>query len=243
MKKVNILLTVFFAVVLVFGITLLLIPYFTEQEYQSDVLADNAEFVSEIQISGPPRSGADSAAVKNEAVKNEIDYAGLYAAMKTYNEGLFQNGQILTASDNGFDVAEYGITDGIIGYIHIPRLEVTMPLRVGSSRAVLDSGAGVLTGSSLPIGGANTNAVIAAHRGWNGTHRLRYIERLEAGDIIIIDTLFGRIEYRVTGSKIVQKGDTKDLYIVPGEDRITLYTCHPYSVNTQRYLVFAERKN
>lgn len=104
-------------------------------------------------------------------------------------------------------------------------------------------GAAVLSQTSIPIGGKNTNAVIAGHRGWVGASYFRYITDLEVGDEVIITNLWETMTYTVSGVRIIDPTSVDDILIREGKDMITLLTCHPYaSGGKQRYLVFCERR-
>ena len=97
--------------------------------------------------------------------------------------------------------------------------------------------------TSLPIGGENTNSVIAGHCGWNGAHYFRYLSDLEPGDEIIITNLWETLTYTVTDSKIIDPNETDSILIQEGRDMLTLLTCHPYaSGGKQRLLVFCDRQ-
>ena len=119
---------------------------------------------------------------------------------------------------------------------------VEMPLYLGASNENMANGAAVLSQTSIPIGGINTNAVIAGHRGYGGYSYFRYIEVLEEGDEVIITNLWKTLTYKVSEIRIVTPDDVDAILIQPGKDMVTLLTCHPYaSGGKYRYLVFCER--
>ena len=96
--------------------------------------------------------------------------------------------------------------------------------------------------SSIPIGGKNTNAVIAGHRGYNGAPYFRYVPELQVGDSVDVTNLWGILHYKVVETRIIQPNDIDAIKIQPGRDLITLLTCHPYaSGGRQRFLVICER--
>lgn len=131
--------------------------------------------------------------------------------------------------------------DGIMGIIEIPEISVKLPIFHGTSDAVLASGAGHIKGTSLPVGGRSTHAVIAAHRGLPSAMMFTRIDELRKGDPFYIRTIGRTIAYRVDHISVVGPNDTSKLKIVPGQDRVTLYTCTPYGVNTKRLLVSGVR--
>jgi sortase A len=131
--------------------------------------------------------------------------------------------------------------DGIMGTIEIPEISVKLPIYHGTSDEVLASGAGHIEGTSLPIGGKSTHAVLAAHRGLPSAMMFTRIDELRKGDPFYIRTISRTIAYRVDRISVVGPNDTSRLKIVPGQDRVTLYTCTPYGVNTKRLLVSGVR--
>ena len=125
---------------------------------------------------------------------------------------------------------------------HIYRPKDYLSLFLGASYQNMADGAAVLSQTSIPIGGKNTNAVIAGHRGWGGASYFRYITDLEVGDEVIITNLWETMTYTVSGVRIIDPTSVDDILIHEGKDMITLLTCHPYaSGGKQRYIVFCER--
>ncbi|MBC8546847.1 class C sortase [Clostridiaceae bacterium NSJ-31] len=127
--------------------------------------------------------------------------------------------------------------NGMIGYLTIKRLGVMLPVYHGTSERVLSSAAGHLEGSSLPVGGASTHAVITGHRGLPAAKLFTDLDQLEIGDTFTVTTLNQTLTYEVDQIKIMLPEETDDLAILPGEDHVTLVTCTPYAVNTHRLLV------
>ena len=127
--------------------------------------------------------------------------------------------------------------DGILCYLEIPSIEVFLPVFHGTSVHVLEQGAGHLFGSSLPVGGGGTHAVIAAHTGIATRMFFTDLDQMEKGDIFILHILGKNLAYKVDQIKTVLPNETSDLDIVEGEDHVTLVTCTPYAVNTHRLLV------
>ena len=182
-----------------------------------------------------------------EKLDNEKIDAYIAEAQK-YNDSLHR--VILT---DPFDAASYGLIgenytealwmddNGLIGYVEVPKIDVYLPVYHGTSLEVLSMGAGHLEHTSLPIGGEGTHSVISAHSAWPGQTFFDYLETLEEGDVFYIHVLNMTLKYEVDQIKVVLPEDTKDLYIVDGEDYVTLLTCTPYSVNTHRLLVRGTR--
>lgn len=126
---------------------------------------------------------------------------------------------------------------GVMGYISIPKIRVTLPIYHGTDASVLQAGAGHLEGTSLPIGGLGTHAVLSAHRGLPSAKLFTDLDQLEAGDTFEITVLDQVMRYRVDQISIVLPTQTDLLAIDPEEDFVTLMTCTPYGINSHRLLV------
>ena len=135
-----------------------------------------------------------------------------------------------------------GLKDGKFGYIKIPAMDVKLPLYIGASKENLSKGAAVLGQTSLPVGGTNTNCIIAGHRGYQGIPYFREIERLEVGDKVSITNPWETLTYRVESMAIIDPYDNDAVKIQDGKDMVTLVTCHPYrSHGKYRYIVYCVR--
>ena len=142
-----------------------------------------------------------------------------------------------------FTLGDYGLEDEVFGVVSIPKLDLEMPLYLGATYQHMADGAAHLSQTSIPIGGNNTNCVIAGHRGWKGASYFRNITELEPGDEVIVTNLWGSLTYQVTETKIIQPNDVEAIHIQEGRDMVTLLTCHPYaSGGKQRFLVFCDRQ-
>ncbi len=172
----------------------------------------------------------------------------LYAYMRKRNYELYFSNQseLKAPSDYKYPeirLTDYGVYSDSIGTLEIEKLGLKLAIFLGSSDEKMAKGCGHLTKTSYPIGGENTNCVIAAHRGYDGADFLRYVEKLETGDVIYIKNFWYKMKYKVIKTQIIPINDVKSILIQPGKDLVTLYTCHPYGINNQRYLVFCERVN
>ena len=130
---------------------------------------------------------------------------------------------------------------GVMGYINIPCIGVRLPLYHGSSDRILEKGAGHLYGSSLPVGGAGTHAVITAHTGIGKGRFFTDLVELEKGDYFLIAVPGRRLLYQVDQISVVLPEDSSKLVIEEGKDYCTLLTCTPYGINSHRLLVRGER--
>lgn len=131
--------------------------------------------------------------------------------------------------------------DGMMGYITIEKIKVQLPVYHGTSDKVLNSAVGHVEGSSLPVGGESTHAVLSAHRGLPSAKLFTNLDKVEVGDVFTIRILDRTITYQVDQVLIVLPHETEALNIVSGEDYCTLVTCTPYGINTHRMLVRGTR--
>ena len=130
---------------------------------------------------------------------------------------------------------------GIMGYISIPKIQVELPISHGTSAEVLNVAVGHLQGSSFPVGGENTHAVISAHRGLPSAKLFSDLDQLVEGDTFTVPILDEVLTYEVEKIFIVKPDELDKLAIIPGGDYVTLMTCTPYGVNSHRLLVRAHR--
>ena len=174
-------------------------------------------------------------------------YNELLQAMRDYNEEIYLNGQSGLSDPWSYeavsiDISRYGIADGVIAVLTIPKLELEMPVYLGASYDNMAAGAAHLTETSLPIGGNNTNCVIAGHRGWNGAPYFLHLDQLETGDEIFVTNLWETLSYTVSEVKIIEPYEVDEILIQPGRELLTLMTCHPPNTGGRyRLLVVCER--
>lgn len=149
-----------------------------------------------------------------------------------------------SASASSTDTEYQSLLDsggGVMGTIRIPKISVRLPIYHGTSESALASGAGHLYGSSLPVGGKSTHAVLTGHRGLVEAAMFTRLDEMSVGDYFYIEVMGRTLGYQVDRITVIEPNDTSQLKIVPGEDRVTLMTCTPYGVNTHRLLVSATR--
>lgn len=131
--------------------------------------------------------------------------------------------------------------DGIMGSIEIPKIHVNLAIYHGVGSDVLEKGVGHVEGTSLPVGGESSHAVIAGHRGLPSAKLFTDLDQMEVGDIFYIHVLNRTLAYQVDQILTVLPEDTKNIAIEEGKDYVTLITCTPYGVNTHRLLVRGTR--
>lgn len=128
-----------------------------------------------------------------------------------------------------------------MGFIEIPKINVSLPFYHGTSEEALQKGAGHLMSSSLPVGGADTHAVITGHRGLPSATLFTNLDELEVGDRFYIHVLDAVLTYEVETIEVIEPQNTQSLQIIPGEDYVTLMTCTPYGINSHRLLLHSVR--
>lgn len=132
-------------------------------------------------------------------------------------------------------------SEGMMGRIQIPGIKVDLPIYHGTSTEVLDKGAGHLEGSHLPAGGIGTRSVITAHRGLANATMFTDLDRVKVGDLVNVEVFGEILSYSVTETKVIDPQDTQTLRSDPDRDLISLITCTPLGINTQRIVVTAQR--
>jgi len=187
--------------------------------------------------------------IQEEAEQKEepMPYEELYRSIQTYNEWLVTISQGNLTNRVSTEIVpitmtDYGLPDEVFGVLRIPAMDLEMPIYLGANYDNLANGAAMLTQTSIPIGGENTNAVIAGHRGWNGYPYFLDIENLQVGDLVYIKNVWEELTYQVKTIRIVYPDDIDAILIQPGKDMVTLMTCHPPNTGGRyRYLVYCER--
>ncbi len=223
-KKDAIITTVFVFILLV-GLSVALYPTFSNwwnQNMASHTISNYKESVAQMDNS-------DMEAMLADAQRYNEQLAKLYDP--------FTNYEAVEGYDNLLNVS--GI--GIMGYISIPNINVELPIYHGVSDSVLQIASGHIQGSSLPVGGESTHAVISGHRGLPSAKLFSDLDKIVVGDTFEINVLNEVLTYEVENIYIVYPDELDKLSIVTGEDYVTLVTCTPYGVNTHRLLVQARR--
>ena len=171
-------------------------------------------------------------------------YSEMLASAEAYNADLAKTGVRWIMTDE--QMAEYNrqlaVTDsGIMGYIDIPKIRVTLPIYHGTDETILQIAIGHIAGTSLPVGGASTHCVVSGHRGLPSARLFTDIDKLVEGDTFTMTVLNRTVTYEVDQIRIVEPTDLSNLQIEEGKDYCTLVTCTPYGINTHRLLVRGHR--
>lgn len=218
--------TMILILILVVGLSLMLYPSFSNwwnEAHQSRAIAAYSQEVSKL---------------------DENHYDELWQQAWEYNRSLVgrENAYLLDDSQK----AEYErLLDvsgmGIMGYIEIPSLKVSLPIYHGTEESVLQVAVGHLEWTSLPVGGESTHCVLSGHRGLPSAKLFTDLDRLVVGDRFRLGVLDQVLTYEVDQILIVEPQDTEALLIEEGKDLCTLVTCTPYGINTHRLLVRGHR--
>lgn len=171
---------------------------------------------------------------------NAAYYEGLLEQAQAFNREIFENGGLVNLTDEQKAAYETLLNlngDGVMGYIEIPRLELKLSIGHGTEEDVLQRMVGHIEGSSLPVGGESTHAVLSAHRGLPTAKLFSDLDLMQVGDRFTIHTLNQTLTYQVDQITVILPEEIEALAIEPGGDYVTLMTCTPYAVNTHRLLV------
>ena len=217
--------TIILILIFLVGLSVMLYPSVSDavnRKHQSRAVAGYAEMVEQL---------------------SDADYQTYFDAADAYNRQLnttpnaFYKPDLVSGYAQTLDISG----TGIMGYITIPKISVELPIYHGTDEGVLQVAAGHLEGSSLPVGGAGTHAVISAHRGLPSAKLFTNLDELEVGDRFTITVLNRVLTYEVDQISIVLPTEIDQLLPTEGMDYVTLMTCTPYGINTHRLLVRGKR--
>ena len=225
-SKKNRITVIFLVAVLLAGLSLLLYPLISNywnSIHQSQAIATYMDEVSALDDGAYDALWEEAQQYNTSLLENENRFFPDEEEQRRYE-------QLLSIAD-----------DGIIGYIEIPSINVTLPIYHGTSEEILQVAIGHIEGSSLPVGGLSTHCVISGHRGLPSSRLFTDIDQLSEGDIFTLLVLDEALTYEVDQIRIVEPDDISLLEIKEGEDLCTLVTCTPYGVNSHRLLVRGHR--
>ena len=217
--------TIILILIFLVGLSVMLYPSVSDavnRKHQSRAVAGYAEEVEQL---------------------SDADYQTYFDAADAYNRQLnttpnaFYKPDLVSGYAQTLDISG----TGIMGYITIPKISVELPIYHGTDEGVLQVAAGHLEGSSLPVGGAGTHAVISAHRGLPSAKLFTNLDELEVGDRFTITVLNRVLTYEVDQISIVLPTEIDQSLPTEGMDYVTLMTCAPYGINTHRLLVRGKR--
>ncbi len=217
--------TILIIILFLAGFSVLLYPTisnYVNSKHQTQAIASYEERMKQMDQSSYDAIMQEARAYNEEILSDQARFAMQGKALENYLHLL-------------------GSTGGAIGYIEIDSIDVSLPLYLGDSSAVLRVGAGTMPGSSLPIGGKGTHAVITGHRGLPSSKLFTHLDQVKEGDVFVLHVLNETLTYQVDQIHIVEPKDLTKLEIDPDQDYCTLVTCTPYGINTHRMLVRGHR--
>ncbi len=177
----------------------------------------------------------------------KADLDRLYKDSVEYNENLKTNQRSLLINDYSYtkpslNLHNYGINNGIYGYVSAPAIGMKLPIFLGANNANMMYGAAHLTYTSLPLGGKKTNTVLAGHTGYVGRIFFDNLRNLRIGDEITLKNYWKELKYRVSQTKVLKPDDSQDIFLKEGRDLLTLITCISNGKGGfDRYYVICER--
>ena len=226
MKKRDRIYTVILIAVLIAGLSLVLYPSFSDwwnSRVQTKLISHYEEMLAEL---------------------SDEDYSEFRNAARLHNESLLGRSNPYLLSDEQQEnywnlLSPAG--DGIMGYVEVPSIGVTLPIYHGTDDLILQVAIGHLDWTSLPVGGESTHTVISGHRGLPSARLFTDLDKLAVGDYFMLYILGETLTYEVDQIRTVLPSETDDLLIQEGKDLCTMVTCTPYGINTHRLLVRGHR--
>ena len=225
-KKSGIPFTLILILILIAGLGLILYPTFSDwwnSFHQSRAIASYVQTVANL---------------------DKEDYDRMLQEAQAYNRSLLtkSNRYIFTEEDKEEYNSILDVTGtGIMGYVEVPSIGISLPIYHGTEEAVLQTAIGHIEGTSFPVGGIGTHCAVSGHRGLPAARLFTDIDQLKEGDTFLLQVLDRTLTYEVDQIRIVLPTELQDLEIDPQEDYCTLITCTPYGINTHRLLVRGKR--
>ena len=220
MKRILLIVSAVLLLIAALGVTAYpMISNLVNEKYQSTILADYTNEIEQMDDSEIKEAKQAAQSYNEQLQPIRYDPDAIEAAAVSYDELLDLHGT------------------GLIGYIEIPTIQVKLPIYHGTGEKVLQHGVGHLIGSSLPIGGKGSHAVLTGHSGVAGMRLFSDLDQLQRGDVFYLHVLNETLAYQAIEINTVLPYETELLQAVPDEDLCTLVTCTPYGINTHRLLV------
>jgi len=218
--------TILLVIIFLIGLSLLLYPSFANywnSFTQSRAVASYVEQLAEI---------------------DDDRYREIWDAARDYNDSLLTRENNYLLSDEQWEEYMELLNIGgnaVMGYVEVPKINISLPLYHGTDEAVLAVAIGHLEWTSLPVGGESTHCVVSGHRGLPSAKLFTDLDKVREGDIFLLHVLDETLTYEVDQIRIVLPHETDELLIQEGKDLCTLVTCTPYGVNSHRMLVRGHR--
>ncbi|WP_368645496.1 class C sortase [Alkalibacterium putridalgicola] len=201
--------------------------YERQVEYNQNLISSTAN----IEVANVSYVDDESSEVEHNKSNGQTNSSG-----SNEESALSRNGE-----NDGSTVQAAGTNTGVLGSLHIPKIDLVYPIYDGATDSNLLKGVARIEGTSYPVGGINTNSVIAGHNSMARRNYFTHIKDLVNGDIVQIRNQKEVLTYEVYATLVIEPNDTGALAIIPEQDTITLLTCTWPPPGTHRYLVFAKR--
>lgn len=218
--------TIVLVIIFLAGLSLMLYPTVSNwwnQRHQTQAIAGYVKKTKDMSKEERKKMWDEATAYNQKLSTQQTSFNLTDAEMGEYNKTLDVTGT------------------GIMGYIEIPSIKVSLPIYHGVDQAVLQIAVGHIPGSSLPVGGSGSHCVLSGHRGLPSATLFTHLDRMQVGDHFMLKVLDKTLTYEVDQIRTVLPDEIDDLDRVPGQDYCTLVTCTPYQVNTHRLLVRGHR--
>lgn len=216
-----------FALIFLLGLLIFVYPLISQKYYEIESGNEVVEFRKETE------------SIDKEEVKRRMDLA------RAYNDTLDPSrlSDPFTEEEKAGrkEYARMLEVNEMLGHVEIPRIGQDLPIYAGTTDEVLEKGLGHLEGTSLPIGGTSTHAVVTGHRGLPNAKLFRNLDQLVEGDVFYIHNIEGTLAYQVDKIQVVDPSDFNPVLVEEGKDYATLLTCTPYMINSHRLLVRGHR--
>lgn len=216
-----------FALIFLLGLLIFSYPLISQKYYEIESGNEVVEFRKETE------------SIDKEEVKRRMDLA------RAYNDTLDPSrlSDPFTEEEKAGrkEYARMLEVNEMLGHVEIPRIGQDLPIYAGTTDEVLEKGLGHLEGTSLPIGGTSTHAVVTGHRGLPNAKLFRNLDQLVEGDVFYIHNIEGTLAYQVDKIQVVDPSDFDPVLVEEGKDYATLLTCTPYMINSHRLLVRGHR--
>lgn len=216
-----------FALIFLLGLLIFAYPLISQKYYEIESGNEVVEFRKETE------------SIDKEEVKRRMDLA------RAYNDTLDPSrlSDPFTEEEKAGrkEYARMLEVNEVLGHVEIPRIGQDLPIYAGTTDEVLEKGLGHLEGTSLPIGGTSTHAVVTGHRGLPNAKLFRNLDQLVEGDVFYIHNIEGTLAYQVDKIQVVDPSDFDPVLVEEGKDYATLLTCTPYMINSHRLLVRGHR--
>ena len=218
--------TIMLTLIILIGFSLMLYPIVSDwwnSSHQTQAIASYSEMVEQL---------------------DDVDYKQLWNDAQEYNQRLREKSNRWVLSEEELEEYEHLLNiddNGIMGYIKIPSLKVSLPVYHSVNDSVLQVAVGHIEGSSLPVGGESTHCVLSGHRGLPSAKLFSDLDEMKEGDLFTLHVLNETLTYEVDKIRVVLPEEMSSLEIEEGKDLCTLVTCTPYGINTHRILVQGHR--